>query len=86
MTIENSDLLDVVRKLRTYMSQTDGLHKSIETLDTFDDKSVRDELNPTLQSVYSLGKNLSVVLKHIENSKQFREMLKSYNMEQEEEN
>ncbi len=79
--IQNPELLDVVRKLRSYISTLDNSHLTFESLKDIDDINI-SSLSPTLQKeLINISSKLSSALKTIENTKQYKEMVKHYNME-----
>jgi hypothetical protein len=82
--ISEVDLLDVVRRLRGHINSLDNSHLLSEKLNQFGDQALTimaERLANDINNVAASGANL---LKHIENSPQFRQLVKKYRPERSE--
>lgn len=85
-SITDADILDTVRRLRTYMSTLDNCHQVLGNMVYIGDAQISNGVTTLLPKVINTSKEISITLKLIENSKSYRDMLKNFNMEEEEEN
>ncbi len=85
-SITDADILDTVRRLRSYMSTLDNVHTVLGNMEYIGDASISGSVSGLLPKVINTSKEISITLKLIENSKSYRDMLKNYNMEDEEDN
>ena len=81
--ITNADILDTIRRLRTYMSTLDNCHQVLGNIIYIGDAQISDTVTNLLPKIIGTTKEISVALKLIENSKSYRDMLKNFNMEDE---
>lgn len=79
--ITDADLLDTVRKLRSYMSTLDNVHQVLGNMEYIGDGSISGSVTTLLPKVINTSKEISITLKLIENSKSYRDMLKNFNMD-----
>ncbi len=79
--ITDADMLDTVRKLRSYMSTLDNVHQVLGNMEYIGDSAISGSVTTLLPQVINTGKQISITLKLIENSKNYRDMLKNYNMD-----
>ena len=79
--ITDADMLDTVRKLRSYMSTLDNVHQVLGNMEYIGDSLISGSVTTLLPQVINSGKQISITLKLIENSKNYRDMLKNYNMD-----
>lgn len=84
MALTNAEMLDIVRRMRTYMSALDNCHLLVNGLSDIDDATIKTNVSALLPDMFSLNKRISTALKLIENSKGYREMLKSFNIKEDE--
>lgn len=80
-SITDADILDTVRRLRTYMSTLDNCHQVLGNMEYIGDAAISGNVRTLLPEVISTSKKISVTLKLIENSKSYRDMLKNFNMD-----
>jgi hypothetical protein len=79
--IEDADLLDFVRKLRSYLSVLDNSHLVIDKLSVADiDDQVRNTSSMLMPQLRLTTGMLADVLKYIENTRQYKSMARKYNL------
>ncbi len=83
--ITDADILDTVRKLRSYMSTLDNVHQIMSNMEYIGDATISGSVTALLPKVINTTKDISITLKLIENSKSYRDMLKNFNMDEVEE-
>jgi len=83
MPLSDPDLLDVVRKLRQYMSSLDNTHAVLDALQNIEDKQVVDATFSIIPKVSNVASDISAALKVIEGCKQYRDLLRKYSLEDE---
>lgn len=81
--ITDPDLLDIVRRLRNYMVAFDNVNVVLEKTLDIDDATISDPIHQLIPDVVSSARNISAVLKKIESSRQYRDLVKRYNLEEE---
>lgn len=81
--LSDPDLLDVTRKLRSFMTTFDNIHILLEKVSKIEDSSVTDPVYSVTPEVVTTAQKVSTVLKKLESSKQYREMIKRYNIQDE---
>lgn len=86
MTISDADILDIVRRLRAYMTALDNSHLVLNGLAGIEDAAIRTSVEDALPDTLAASRKISVTLKLIENSKSYRDMLKKFNIKEEDEN
>lgn len=86
MPLSDPDLLDVVRRLRQYMSSLDNTQAVLESLSNIDDKQVVDATFTLIPRIVNITDDISSTLKIVEGSRQYREMAKKFNLEDEDDN
>jgi len=82
MPISDADLLYVVRKLRQYLSSLDNSNYILGIMDSIDDVNVEMLTVETLPLLSQSSSRLSQLLKQIESTRAYRNMLKNFNMEE----
>lgn len=80
-SISDAEILDVVRRLRSYMSVLDNCHLVGNGLLKINDTSIKSSIEVLLPELLAVSKKTSVTLKLIENSKFYRDMVKKFNLE-----
>lgn len=85
MAIPDSDLLDVVRRLRSYMSTMDNVHNTLNMAQEIEDDQIRRDSKSLLLDIPTLNTRVSTLLRTIESSRSYRDMIKKFNMKQEQE-
>jgi hypothetical protein len=83
MAISDAEILDIVRRLRSYMTTLDNCHLVINGLTNIDDTVICANVEELLPELLSTNKKVSSTLKLIENSKAYRDMLKKFNLKEE---
>lgn len=84
--ITDADILDTVRKLRSYMSTFDNVHQVLGNMEYIGDSTISGGVTALLPKVINMSKEISITLKLIENSKSYRDMLKNFNIDEEDNN
>jgi hypothetical protein len=79
--ITDADILDIVRKLRTYTSLLDNCHCVLDSLSYVGNAQISEGVADVLPDIINTTQKISLVLKNIENSKNYRDMLKHFNRE-----
>jgi hypothetical protein len=77
LVVSDADLLDIVRRLRTYMSTMDNCHLTILQAKNVDNE-IGQMVDETIESVRCAAGEISNILKVIESTKQYKEMVKKY--------
>lgn len=85
MAVTNAEILDIVRRLRTYMMTLDNSHLVLNGLASIEDEIIANEVKDVLPVVQGTALKISKVLKAVEASKGYRDMLKTFNMPNDEE-
>ena len=80
--ITDADVLDTVRRLRTYMSAIDNCHQVYSNMAYIGDAQISSAIQTLLPKIVSTGKEISITLKLIENSRSYRNMLRNFNMDE----
>ncbi len=75
--VSDANLLDIVRRLRTYMSTLDNCHLAIIQTRELDDEMV-EIADSTVESVRIAASKISNILKVIESTRQYKEMVRKY--------
>lgn len=83
--LTDAELLDSVRRLRSYMITMDNVHHVLNQVESIDDPTVSKLASATILDVPTINTKVSLMLRTIEASKQYRDMLKKYNMKEEDE-
>lgn len=83
--LEDADLLDSVRRLRSYMATLDNVHHVLTQVQLMDDPTVQSQATQLLNDTPDVNMRVSQLLRSIENSKQYRNMVKKYNINLDEE-
>jgi len=79
--IEDADLLDFVRKLRSYLSVLDNSHLILDKLSVSDIDDLVRNTSKQLKPQLSLTTNmLADLLKYIENTRQYKSMVRKFNI------
>lgn len=81
MAISDAELLDTVRRLRTYMTTIDGCHVVFGKMPNIGDATILSGISSLLPELFKTGQKISQNLKLIENSKQYRDLLRKFHME-----
>jgi hypothetical protein len=81
-SITNADILDAVRRLRSYMSTLDNCHQVLENMKYIGDAAISSSIYALMPEVIDTSKKISATLKLIETGRQYRDMLKTYNMDE----
>lgn len=79
--MQDAELLDTVRKLRIYMATFDNCHM---VLTRAVEITPNESMSGILPDLRESAKKISDLLKNIEASKEYRDMMKKYNMKDEE--
>jgi hypothetical protein len=79
-TITDADILDIVRKLRTYTSSLDNCHQVLDSLVYIGDAQISSGVSEVLPDIINTTKKISVILKLLENSRNYRDMIKHFNI------
>jgi inactivated superfamily I helicase len=85
MPLSDPNLLDAVRRLRQYMSSLDNTQAVLESISSIDDKQVVDLAFNLTPKISNVAREISSALKIIEGCRQYRDMLRKYNLEDEDE-
>lgn len=85
MALADSDLLDVVRRLRSYMATMDNVHNTLNLVQEMDDEQIKKDAKSLLLDVPGVNTRVSMLLRTIESSRAYRDMVKKFNMQQEQE-
>lgn len=83
MAVTDADILDSVRRLRTYMMTLDNSHLVLNGLASIEDEAIANEVKEVLPVIQGTALRISKVLKAVEASKGYRDMLKKFNMKEE---
>lgn len=83
MAVTDADILDIVRRLRTYMMTLDNCHLVLNGLANIEDEAIAREVEDVLPGIQTTALRVSKVLKSVEASKGYRDMLKKFNMKEE---
>lgn len=83
--LSDPDLLDVTRRLRSAMSSFDNIQVVLEKLSSIEDTVITESVYGVLPDVVSTATKVAGVLKKIESSRQYREMTKRYNINEDQE-
>lgn len=81
MALSDPDLLAIVRKMRQNMSALDNIHTLTISLSKISDKNVVDSTYVLLPKLSNIAQDIAEVLKLIEATKQYRDMIKNYGLE-----
>lgn len=84
--LEDAELLDAVRRVRSYMITIDNVHHVLTKLQLMDDKVIVDQSMSLLGDAPDLNMRISLLLRSVESSKQYRAMIRKFNINEEEEN
>lgn len=80
MSVTDAEILDTVRRLRSYMITLDNCHLVINGLSNIEDKTICTSIENILPDIIATSKKISVILKTVETSRLYRNMLKNFNM------
>jgi hypothetical protein len=83
MAIDDADLLDSVRKLRTYMSNMDNCHVTLGKVSTIEEKVVADTILGVMPKILDTSNEIYQALKIVENSSLFKDMVRKFNIQEE---
>lgn len=86
MPISDADLLDAVRRLRSYMSTMDNVHGVLNMVQDMDDQAIVKPIQSLIIDVPPVNLRIAHTLRAIENSRQYRDMTKKFNLQQDEDN
>lgn len=78
--VADADLLDLVRKMRQYMTTLDGCHMALDIAAGIEELAIKKDATAMQSEVVAVAKKTSELLKKIESTKQYRDMLRKYNM------
>jgi hypothetical protein len=84
MPVSDAELLDTVRRLRTYMTTIDSCHMVFSKGSEIGDSVIESSITTLLPELFKTGQKISQTLKLIENSKSYRDMLRKFNMKEDE--
>lgn len=79
MTITDAELLDIVRRLRTYVSSMDNVHHILTTIGKFDDVVPMD-ITPLTTDISNINARVIKLLKAIESSRAYKDMVVKFTM------
>jgi len=82
--IDDAELLDTTRRLRQYMVTLDSCHVALGKISNDDDKQLADAIIPLLPDIIKTSMRISHVLKIVENSRHYKDMLRKYNIKDKE--
>ena len=86
MPLTNAELLDIVRRLRNYMSTIDNIHTTLNSVLQIDDVTISTKTSALLSTVAGTNAQIAQLLRQIEASKSYRDMAKKFNIKEEEDN
>lgn len=82
MPIPNAELLDIIRKLRTYTATLDNVHNVLRTTKESDDQQIVDMATELLNITPQIATKTAMLLRKIESSKSYREIVKTFNIKE----
>lgn len=85
MKLSDADLLDIVRRLRSYMSATDNVHNTLNMAQDIDDPTVIKQIQSLLVDIPPVTLRCAQALRGIEATRQYRDMTKKFNITDEDE-
>jgi hypothetical protein len=83
--LTDADLLDVVRRLRSYMSTMDNVDNTLNLAQDIDDPTIVKQVQALLVDIPPITLRCAHVLRAVEATKQYREMIKKYNLTEDDE-
>lgn len=80
-TSSKAVILDVVRKIRGYMSAMDAAHLAAEAATQIDEQPIGPAAKELQTDILKLNTAVAKFLKTLESSRTYKDMLRSYNAE-----
>lgn len=81
LNMDDSEVLDTVRKLRNYIVNVDNTHLILTKLDKFNDVVISETASALMPELISVNSKISALLKQIEISRPYKDMAKRFNIE-----
>jgi DNA-binding transcriptional MerR regulator len=81
MALTDAALLDIVRRLRSYVVTVDNIHFILDSLKEIDDVTIVKQTMELSEQAPIVNTKVSQLLRQIENSKTYRMMLHKFNLE-----
>jgi DNA-binding transcriptional MerR regulator len=81
MALTDAALLDIVRRLRSYVVTVDNIHFILDSLKEIDDVTIVKQTMELSEQAPIVNTKVSQLLRQIENSKTYRNMLHKFNLE-----
>ena len=81
MSISDAEILDVVRRLRQYVTTLDNCHLVLDKLSKINDESIKTNVKALIPELIIAGSKTATTLKNIEASKSYRDMLKKFHID-----
>lgn len=79
MSLENeADILDIVKRLRQFTNALDNVHWLADKLELLQDPALTTMANRTMGQIDEAGAQSANLLKHVEGSKAYRDIVKKY--------
>jgi hypothetical protein len=78
----DAEILEIVRRLRTYMSTYDNCFQTLSSVAYIGDAQISANVKILLPKIISTAKEISNTLKQIEGSRGYKDMLRHFNMEE----
>lgn len=83
MNLTDAELLNIVRVLRLHMASMDNCHTAIENLNRISEEQISTTAKLFSNEIRETNLKISKLLKLVEGSKSYRDMLKNFNMKEE---
>ena len=83
MSISNAELLDIIRRLRSYVATLDNIHSVLNIAKESDDVQVAMAAKDLIDHTPPVATKVSMLLRKIESSKAYREVVRSFNLKEE---
>lgn len=85
MKLSDADLLDIVRRMRTYMATVDNIHSVLNIAQDVDDPVIVKQIQTLLVDIPPINLKVAQVLRAIEACRPYRDMIKKFNIKEEDE-
>lgn len=85
MSISNAELLDIIRRLRSYTATLDNVHSVLNIAKESDDTQVAAAAKSLMEHTPPVATMVSMLLRKIESSKAYREVVREFNLKEKEE-
>lgn len=80
MSLPDAELLDVVRRLRGYMTTMDNVHHMLNLAQEMDDPAVIKQAQSLQVDIPTINLRVAQTLRAIEGSRQYRDMVKKFHI------